>query len=398
MTSLGTLVSFETASALIDQAIKPISRTEKVSLDTALGRVLAADIIATHVIPPFNRAAMDGYAVLAADIASVAPYRTLTIVEEIYAGSVPQKKLSPGQTALISTGARLPEGADTVVMVEDTQRNGTLVNVLKYWEKGSSITPKGSDINEGELVLKTGTVLEPAGIGVLASQGLSEVEVFAKPTIAILPTGEEVSEVGGELKSSGIYDINSHTLAAVVRQHGGEPRILPIARDDMDHLKASLEEALEADMVITSGGSSVGEKDLMGVLLGKLGEVKFHGVRLKPGKPSAFAIVKGKPVLGMPGYPTSCLMNAYLLLAPALRKMARLSKKADSTVEITLGENVRGAPDRVMIVPLRIEGDKAYSAFKGSSAITSMALAQGYITVPPDGELTKGSRVHATLF
>jgi molybdopterin molybdotransferase len=398
MTGLGALVSLETARESIDAAIKPIARTENVRLDDAPGRVLAEDIKATHAIPPFDRATMDGFAIIASDIASVAPYRTLTIVEEIFAGSVPQKRLSTGQAALISTGARLPEGADTVVMVEDTERNGGLVNISRYGARGANITLKGSDIKEGDPVLSSGSLLDPAGIGVLASQGLSSIKVFQKPAVAILPTGEEVSEVGGKLKSSGIYDINSHTLAAVVKQNGGEPRILPIARDDMESLKVSLEKALEADMVVTSGGSSVGEKDLMAVLLEKLGDVKFHGVRLKPGKPSAFAIVKGKPVLGMPGYPTSCLMNAYLLLAPALRKMAHLPEAIPVKVDAILGESVKGSAGRPMFLPVRLEAGKSYNAFKDSGAITSMARAQGYIEVQSDTVLLEGAIVSITLF
>ena len=398
MKPLNALVSLETAASLVDDSVKPIERAEILPIDEALGRVLAADVKATHSTPPFDRATMDGYAVIAADIASVAPSRTLTITEEIFAGKVTQKKLSPGEAMQIATGARLPEGADTVVMVEDTQRTGSLVNIFKYCAKGANITLKGSDITEGDIILKAGAVLDPAKVGVLASQGLERVTVYVKPFIAVMPTGEEIVEIGKSLKEGQIYDINSHTLAAVIRQSGGVPRVLPITGDDLSSLKTRLEEALSADVVVTSGGSSVGEKDFMSELLASMGEVKFHGVRLKPGKPSAFAVVKGKPVLGMPGYPTSCLINAYLLLAPAIRKMARLPAGKNAVLAAKLGENVNGASGRMMFLPVRLEGEKAFNAFKDSGAITSAALADGYIVVPQDAVLAEGTSVSVTLF
>jgi len=184
MKPLGTLVPLDTAIEIIDKVIHPVKRTETLTIDDTPGRVLAADVIATHSTPPFDRATMDGYAVIAGDIAGVAPYRTLAVIEEVFAGSVPQKKLSNGEAIQIATEARMPEGSDTVVMVEDTRRNGSLVTIFKYATAGSNITLKGSDIKEGEIILKAGTVLDPAKIGVLASQGLPEVEIYVKPTIA----------------------------------------------------------------------------------------------------------------------------------------------------------------------------------------------------------------------
>jgi len=400
MKPLGTLVPLETAVELIDKVIHLVERTETLPIDDAPGRVLASAVVATYSTPPFDRATMDGYAVVAADTTSASQETpiTLKIIEEVFAGSVPQKKLSNGEAIQIATGARLPAGADTVVMVEDTRRNGGLVTILKYTTAGSNITLKGSDIKEGDSILKAGTVLDPAKIGVLASQGLREVEVYVKPTVAVMPTGEEIVPVGHRLKEGQIYDINSHALASVIRQNGGIPLVLPITGDDMRNLKTSLEKALACDMVVTSGGSSVGEKDFLSEMLASMGEIKFHGVKLKPGKPTAFAVIKGKPVLGMPGYPTSCLINAYLLLAPALRKMARLSAGNKAQVAAKLGESVKGTAGRTMFLPVRLEGNKVYSVFKDSGAITSVARADGYIVVPQDTELHEGDSVSVTLF
>jgi molybdenum cofactor synthesis domain-containing protein len=400
MKPLGTLVPLETAVEIIDKVIHPVERTETLPIDDALGRVLAADVTATHSTPPFDRATMDGYAVVAADTTSASQETpiALKIIEEVFAGSVPKKRLSNGEAIQIATGARIPEGSDTVVMVEDTRRNGNLVTIFKYATAGSNITLKGSDIKEGEIILKTGTVLDPAKIGVLTSQGLPEVEVYVKPTVVIMPTGEEIVPVGHRLKEGQIYDINSHALASVIRQNGGVPLVLPITGDDMRNLKTSLEKALAYDMVVTSGGSSVGEKDFLSEMLASMGEVKFHGVKLKPGKPTAFAIIKGKPVLGMPGYPTSCLINAYLLLAPAVRKMARLPAGNKAEVAAKLGESIKGAAGRVMFLPVRLEGNEVYSVFKDSGAITSVAKADGYVVVPQDTELPEGASVSVTLF
>ena len=400
MKPLGTLVPLETAVELIDKVIHPVERMETLPIDNAPGRVLAADVTATHSTPPFDRATMDGYAVVAADTTSASQEIpiALKIIEEVFAGSVPQKKLSNGEAIQIATGAGMPVGADAVVMVEETRRDGDIVYICKTSAAGNNTTLKGSDIKEGEIILKAGTVLDPAKIGVLASQGLPEVEVYVKPTIAIMPTGEEIVPVGHRLKEGQIYDINSHALASVIRQNGGAPLVLPITGDHIRNLKTSLEKALAYDMVVTSGGSSVGEKDFLSEMLASMGEVKFHGVKLKPGKPTAFAVIKGKAVLGMPGYPTSCLINAYLLLAPALRKMARLPAGNKAEVAARLGESIKGAAGRVMFLPVRLEGNKVYSVFKDSGAITSVARADGYVVVPQDTELPEGAGVSVTLF
>ncbi|MCL2678892.1 MAG: molybdopterin molybdotransferase MoeA [Dehalococcoidia bacterium] len=397
MKPLAKLVEFDQALTAVQSAMNFVERVEAVPLDMAPGRVLAEDIVAADSTPPFDRASMDGYAVQAADIASVPA--TLEVTGELYAGSVAKKPLMAGQAVYITTGARLPQGADTVVMVEDTSRIGDSVNITHGWSKGSNILLRGSDIVAGEVVLKSGTLLAPARIGVLAAQGFGEVKVFASPVVAILTTGSEIVAPGGKLNDAQVYDINSHTLAAVIVQNGGIPRLLAIAADDRDGLKAALEQALaSADMVVTSGGSSVGEKDYMPELLEEMGEVKFHGVRLKPGKPSAFAVVNGKPVLGMPGYPTSCLMNAYLLLAPAVRRMARLPEAKSHEVSAVTGEDLKGVPGRPLFLPVRLEAGQVFNVFKNAGAITSMARAEGYTVIPADADLPAGSAVRVILF
>lgn len=394
------LVSLEEALSLLSESIKPLQRTEQLPLDMAVGRVLAHDVRALHSTPPFDRATMDGYAVIVSDIQNATNDNpvVLPVVEEIFAGSMPQQTLIPGQVSQISTGARLPRGAEAVVMVEDTQRNGSYVSIRKTARHGDYFNLTGSDIKAGDLLLKDETVLSPAKIGALASQGLTHIEVYAKPKVAVMPTGEEIAALGKPLKDGQIFDINSNSVAAVIAQNGGEAWMLPIAGDDLIRLRSSLEQALTADIVATTGGSSVGVKDYLSDLLAQMGDIKYHGIRIKPGKPSAFALVQGKPVLGLPGNPTSCLVNTYLLLAPSIRKMAHLPPARNANTEATLAENVRGVEGRTLFLPVLLQDGKAYNAFKGSGAITSAAHADGYIVIPQDAELPSGCSVNVTLF
>ncbi|MCL2707116.1 MAG: molybdopterin molybdotransferase MoeA [Dehalococcoidia bacterium] len=394
------LVSLEKALALLDEAVIPLPRTEHLPLAMAAGRVLARDVRALHSTPPFDRATMDGYAVIVADVQDATPDNpvVLPVIEEIFAGNMPQKTLLPGQTSQIATGARLPKGVESVVMVEDTNRSGNHVSFYKAASPGNYLNNAGSDIKAGDLLLQNGVLLNPAKIGALASQGLTQVEVYTKPIVAIMPTGEEIAMLGQPLKDSQIFDINSHSVAAAVIQNGGEPWMLPITGDNIDHLQYSLEQALNADIVITTGSSSVGVKDYLSDILAKMGDIKYHGISIKPGKPSAFAIVHGKPVLGLPGNPTSCLINTYLLLVPVIRKLAHLPQARNSCINAILAETIRGVESRTLFLPVLLRDGKACNAFKGSGAITSAAHADGYIVVPPDTELPAGHSVSITLF
>ncbi|MBA7467616.1 Molybdopterin molybdenumtransferase [subsurface metagenome] len=401
MRPFGTLLPFEEAERIIATDIEPIARVETISIDGCLGRVLAEAIIATRSTPPFDRAAMDGYALKARDTFGVSRQnpRMLDVVDVLYAGARPQRRLARGESIQIATGARMPQGADAVVMVEDVSLEDDRIKVFKSVYPKANLALKGEDIKKGELVLKEGFVLNPAKIGVLASQGISRVRVYEKPKIAVIPTGEEIGEVGKRLRQGQIYDINSYTVSAVVEENGCAPIKFGIVGDNPQEIKATIKEALEADLVVFSGGSSVGEKDLLFGILKEMGEVLFHGIQIKPGKPTLFALVSGKPVLGMPGYPTSCLLNAYLLLLPALRKMARLLPKRRVTVAARLGERVPGSLGRRQFLPVRLEADTAMPIFKESGAITSTATADGYIVIAENTDiLEKGEPVTVTLF
>ena len=401
MKPFGALLSFEEAKRIVEASIKPVNRVETVSIDDAVGRVLAEDMVAALSIPSFNRAAMDGYAVKAKDTFNSGQLRpmVLTLIGALHAGEIPREKVDSGQCLQIATGAVMPRGADAVVMVEDTEAENGRVKIFKSVSPGANVGKKGEDIKEGALVLRDGFVLEPGRVGVLASQGLKQIRVYEKPRVAVLPTGEEVVEVGKRLRQGQLYDINSHTIAAVVKANGGVPHRVGIAGDNLDELRATIAEALKSDLVVLSGGSSVGDRDLLVDVLQDWGEILFHGIQIKPGKPTIFAILDGKPLFGMPGYPTSCLINTYLFILPVLRKMAHLPLRRGETVEAKLGRRVPGSVGRRQFLTVKVENGEAVPVFKESGAITTVAEADGYIEIAENIDLLeKGEPVTVTLF
>jgi molybdenum cofactor synthesis domain-containing protein len=242
-------------------------------------------------------------------------------------------------------------------------------------------------------------VLTPSRIGALAATGHTSVEVLAKPSVAILSTGNEVVEPGQPLAPGQIYDINRFTLEAVVRRHGGVAEALPSAGDSIDELKSALDAASAHDLIVFSGGSSVGERDLVRDVIAARGEMLFHGIAVKPGKPTAFARIGASLFLGMPGNPTSCLSNAYILMVPILRKLAGLPSWEPRTVTVPLARDLRSASDRHQFYTVRLVNGHAEPAFKGSGDITSMAHADGYIEIPAETPaLGAGTPVTVTLF
>ncbi len=316
-----------------------------------------------------------------------------------HAGETPDKKVNKGQCLQIATGAVMPAGADAVVMVEDTEAIENRVKIFKAAYPKANVAEIGEDIEKGATILRHGSVLDAGKVGVLASQGRSNVTVYQKPEVAILPSGEEVVAVGRKLKQGQVYDINSHTIASVVKTNGGIPVIFGIAPDETAQLKTMIAAALKSDLVVISGGSSVGERDLLTGVLEEMGKVLFHGIQVKPGKPTIFALIQDKPLMGMPGYPTSCLINTYLFILPALRKMAHLPPRRGQTIEARLARRVPGSVGRRQFLTVSIEGDEVTPVFKESGAITSVAEADGYIEIAENIDLLeKGQPVTVTLF
>jgi molybdenum cofactor synthesis domain-containing protein len=325
------------------------------------------------------------------------------LVGEVHAGETPTRKVGAGECIQIATGAMMPKGADAVVMVEDTEAEDGGVKIFKSVYPGANVAKKGEDIKEGATVLKESSVLDAGKIGVMASQGITQVKVYEKPKVAVLPSGEEVVPLGKRLKRGQVYDINSHTIASVVKANGGIPVVFGVVGDKAEEIRATITEALKSDLVVISGGSSVGERDLLVSVIQDWGQVLFHGIQVKPGKPTIFAILpvegQGKPLMGMPGYPTSCLINSYLFLLPAVRKMAHLPPRTGETVTARLARRVPGSVGRRQFLTVKLEGGEAVPVFKESGAITSIAEADGYIEIAENIDLLeKGEPVVVTLF
>jgi len=402
MRPFASTISLDEARRRLAAAVRPIGRTEHVDLSAASGRIAAADVVSPLDVPPFARSAMDGYAIVAADAARAtrsSPVR-LRVVDRIYTGRPSAIAVTAGACAEIATGAPLPAGADAVVMVEDTARaGGDTVDVMTAAAPGQNVGARAGDIGRGDRVVSAGDHLTPAKVGALAAVGVTAVEVFAQPRVAILSTGNEVVEPGRALAPGQIFDVNRFTLGAVVSAHGGVAEPRRAAEDTVDALLAALDACASADLMVFSGGSSVGERDLVVDAIAERGEMIFHGIAVRPGKPTAFALVRGTPFFGMPGNPTSCLSNAYILLVPFLRAIARLPPYAPKSVRLPLARRIASAAGRHQFYTVRIEEGKAVPAFKGSGDITSLSRADGYIEIPADQSVVEAdSPVDVTLF
>ena len=392
----------EEALALVREAGSLITRKDRVSLRDANGRVLATAAVAAQDVPPFNRAAMDGYAVIAEDTFGAGRYdaRILRCIEKVYTGEIPPRSLSRGECTEIATGAPMPEGADAVVMVEETEKAAEdQVRIFTPVYPRQHVGRQGADITSGQTVLDDGAVLNPSRVGALAAVGLVDVEVYAKPRVAILSTGNEIIDPGQPLGPGQIYDINQSTLTAIVEAHGGVAVRHRSAPDSLPELVEAIRAAADAEIVVFSGGSSVGERDLILDALQQIGEVLFHGIAVKPGKPTVFGRIGTTPVFGMPGYPTSCLSNAYMLLVPVLRQMARLPVYVPHMTRVPLSRRIVSTTGRHQFYTVRVVDGTAVPAFKASGDITSMALADGYIEIPAQTDIVEaGELVDVKLF
>jgi len=390
------------ARAILDASARPLARAERADLAALAGRVLAETVVADADVPPFARAMMDGYAVRAADTggATRESPRELSVAGRVFTGEVYGGVVGPGEAVEIATGAPLPDGADAVVMVEETHSAGeTRVAIHAAAAPGQHVGNAGADIARGATVLRPGDVLVPSRVGVLAALGRTGADVLARPRVAIVSTGNEIVAPGRPLRPGQIYDINRHTLSAVIASHGGVAEPLAVAGDTLHALDRAVDDALACDLVVFSGGSSVGDRDLVLDVLRRRGEVLFHGIATRPGKPTAFGRLGDVPVFGMPGNPTSCLTNAYVLLVPFLRRLAGLPPDRPHVVPVPLARRVTSGAGRHQFYTVRVVDGRAEPAFKASSDITSMAQADGYIEIAAAvTAIEAGTTVDVVLF
>lgn len=371
---------------------------ERVPLLQALGRVTAAPIAADISVPPFANSAMDGYAVLGADVQSATPDApvTLRIVAEVPAGGMTDLPVTPGTAIRIMTGAPMPPQADTVVPFEETDEGQAdalhaagLVRIFKRVPTGASVRAAGEDVQAGAVVVPTGTLVRAAEIGVLATVGAAQVAVYRRPKVAILATGDELVDVGERPGPGQIRNANGYSNAAQVLAAGGEPLQLPIARDTERELMARLDEGLQwgAELFLTSGGVSVGDYDVVKKVLMQRGQMEFWRVKMKPGKPVAFGVIDGVPLLGLPGNPVSAMVGFELFGRPALLKMQGRTGWSSPTLEATFTGTLSDRADRRQYVRVRVQQrDGIWLAHltgeQGSGVLTSMMYADGLMIVP----------------
>ncbi|MCW4017445.1 MAG: molybdopterin-binding protein [Candidatus Bathyarchaeota archaeon] len=388
------LVTFDEAKQLIWQTLKPKPLgTEEIPLLEAYNRVLAQDVTSLLDIPPFNRSTVDGYAVKAKDTfgADESQPVKLKVCGLVSIGEPPKVAVADGEAAEIVTGAPIPQGADSVVMVENTQRDGDDLSVYGSVTQNENVLKKGADIKQGETVLKAGAVLGSREVGVLAALGNAKAHVYVVPTVAVLSTGGEVTEPGKPLPEGKIYDINAYSLCTAVRESGGNPVYSGVVADEKEPLRRALEQAVaSADMVFTSGGVSVGPKDLIPATVDSLGEpgVFLSGVAVKPGKPTTVALIGDKPVFSFPGHPTSALLNFNLLARPVIQVMAGKSPSDMSSVKAFASRRMFSAKGRRTFVMVAVvpDAEKRVTATpvesNASGAITTLAKADGFVEIP----------------
>lgn len=365
----------------------------RVPLDDALASVLAEDVVSPLDIPAWTNSAMDGYAARGADVrgaSAAAPVR-LRVVEQLPAGRFPTRALGPGEAARIFTGAPLPEGADSVIRQEDTDLGGKTVTILKDRDVGVNIRRAGEDIRKGQTVLRAGTALAPAHLGVLASLAVAHPLVRRRPRVAILGSGDEIVDVDQPeeiLSGRKTASSNTHTLVALVRQAGGEPVNLGIARDTPESLRTHLTHALEADLLVTTAGISVGEHDYVRAVLEELGaEQRFWKLRMRPGAPVGFGLLRGIPWIGLPGNPVSTMVTFELFVRPAIRAMSGHALPFRRAIAVRVAEPVSVRPKlqhflRAIVSETPTGPEARLTGPQGSGILTSMVLANALLVLP----------------
>jgi len=374
--------------------------TEIVSLGEALHRVLAQNLAANVDVPGFDRASVDGFAVQASDTYGSSEDHpvVLRLNDEVLApGRKPSGTVVGGTATPIATGGMLPRGADAVVMIEDTDlledKEPLRIEVLRPVILGQFIAFAGSDVAKGEIVLRAGQLLTSREIGVLAAIGLAQVEVYRRPRVAIFSTGDEIISPGAVSAPGKVYDSNGAILSAAVAELGATPIFLGVVPDDEAALQKALDKALEYDMVLLSGGTSKGSGDLSYRCVGRLRNpgVVAHGVALKPGKPICLAVTDSKPVVILPGFPTSAIFNFHEFVAPVIRRLAGLPELRTQAVSAQLAVSVRSERGRTEFLLVGLvaaeEGYAAYPMGKGSGAVTAFSFADGFLTVDSDVEM-----------
>jgi molybdopterin molybdotransferase len=407
------MLSVEEAIQKILEEVSVLETESTPILDT-LGQVLAEDIVSAINVPPLDNSGMDGYAVRAEDTkgAGAASPKILNVIDTVIAGTISHSVVKTGTAIRIMTGAPIPKGADAVVQFENTdeeKRRSPVkeIGILAEAKSGLNIRKAGEDISRGAVALKAGRVIRAAEIGLLASLGYTHVKVIRRPVAAIFSTGNELVELGQPLGEGKIYDSNLYSIASLVKRYGCIPRILGIARDDEKSLVSKLELARDADILLTTGGVSMGDYDMVKDVLAKEGKMVFWQVKVKPGKPLAFGKIRGAakdiPHMGLPGNAVSCMVSFELFVRPALLKMMGKKNINKPTVEVVVEDSVKNDSGRRLYnraIVARRNGhyQASLTGPQGSGILKSMALANALVLIPEEKKMVqKGETVQALM-
>jgi molybdenum cofactor synthesis domain-containing protein len=406
-----TILTREEALDRFEAALFPRAvASERKALSEAVGRALAEDIVASIDVPPFDRSNVDGFAVRSADLAAAneaRPVRARLNDEVIACGTAPKKPVLSGTATSIATGGTLPRGADAVVMIEHTQPVGhNAIEIRRAASPGQFVSYAGSDIARGEGLLRAGTVIGSREIGMCAACGIAEISVARRPRVGVISTGDELVQPGSKLGPAEIYDSNGAIVTSAVNENGGEAIFFGAVADDEEELEAAMRGALQScEMLILSGGTSKGAGDISHRIISRLGKpgIIAHGVALKPGKPLCLAVCDGKPIVILPGFPTSAMFTFHDMIVPVLRRMAGLPPRSDSKVIAKVPVRIASELGRTEFVMVSLvegaHGLIAYPSGKGSGAITSFAQADGFLRIDAlADQMPAGAEAEVTLF
>ena len=368
------------AKELFLHSFQPISRIENIPIVEGDGRIIAENITASINVPNYRRAAMDGFAVMASETLGAGMGSPVILSLAGIIGS--------GACMRVHTGSPMPEGADAVVMMEDTVLNGDRVEIFAQIHPFKNVGAIGEDVRKGEIILKEGRMLRPCDIAVLASLGIRKINVFKRPLVVIIPTGEElVPRSKKNLEEGEVYETNGLMSAMYIRKWGGIPRFLDIVTDSPEKIKEAIISNPDADMVITSGGTSVGKRDYVPAVVGSLGTLLVHGVGISPGKPTALGIINNKPVICMPGYPVAGIVALFYFGKAAFRKLGRIPDEPERIVRAVLSEKITGRTGYVTFSRVKIDKGKAIPlATMGAGILSSVSKADGFVIIPENIE------------
>ena len=400
MEFLTSITPAEALRLIVSFPVGPL-REEEVSLEQATARVLAADITAREDIPPFPRSLVDGYAVRVKDTygAREGTPAFLQVRGEVPVGEAAEKQVGDGEAVYVATGAMMPDGADGVVMVEYTRQAGAAIEVTRTVRRGENICFRGEDVRKGQVVLEKGQVISPFDVGVLAALGVTRVPVYRQPVVGLISSGNEIIPVDGVMEAGKVRDINTHTVSGLMKRQGCLVRFAGIARDTVDDIISRLSALRECDAILLSGGSSKGQSDFMTAAIERLGgNVLFHGLNIKPGKPTIFAALWGKPVFGLPGHPVSCAMVVLRFVQPLLARLKGERRPGPPrTMAGRLTTNIPSAYGIEEYVRVSVERREGLTPlvtpiFAKSSVISTLSKADGYVVVQEGTGRHRGRR------